>query len=107
METFTGVGGTIGEQPFLKLRSFEPNLIRLICHNHIDLPKNNRYSLNQVDGWRALMKLRNDAAFGSAGASGDTIVIDDGFAVRRFRQAAEETAEACADESHRAAAVEK
>ena len=63
---------TVGEQPFLKLRSFEPNLIRLICHNHIDLPKNNRYSLNQVDGWQALMKLRNDAAFGSAGASGDT-----------------------------------
>ena len=62
----------VGEQPFLKLRSFEPNLIRLICHNHIDLPKNNRYNLNQVDGWRALMKLRNDATFGSAGASGDT-----------------------------------
>ena len=47
---------------FVKLRAYEPGLIRLICHDTVELKKE-RCSLHNVPGWRALLELRNEAAF--------------------------------------------
>ena len=52
---------TIGGAPFVKLRPYDPAFCRLVSHGWITLPKGTRPSLANTEGYKALLKLRNDA----------------------------------------------
>ena len=54
---------TFNDQAFIKLRAHDCGFIRMLCYNHLELPKKTRFSLAQVEGFRSLQRLRNDAAF--------------------------------------------
>ena len=47
---------------FVKLRPYDISFIRLVAHDFIELPKKQRLSLAACPGFKALLKLRNDAA---------------------------------------------
>ena len=51
------------EKRFVRLRSRECALIRMVCCNFIALPKRARFSLLHTAGWTKLMTLRNADAF--------------------------------------------
>ena len=53
----------VGEQVFVKIRPYDPQLVRLVCHNVVELPKKERPSLAQCAGFKAIIKLRNDSVF--------------------------------------------
>ena len=58
---------------FVKLRPYDQGLIRMMCHNLIELPKKNyKMSLSQCDSFKSLMRLRQDAVAEKAaeGSSG-------------------------------------
>ena len=51
----------IDDVPYLKLASWEPSLVRMIAHDHVELDKKTRFSLAQCDGFKALVELRNSS----------------------------------------------
>ena len=51
---------------FVKLRPYDISFIRLVAHDFIELPKRQRMSLAACAGFKALLKLRNDAAIDNA-----------------------------------------
>ena len=57
---------TVGDLRFVKLRSHDQPLIRLICNDFVELPKRTRFSLNHCAGLRELIALRNQAATNAA-----------------------------------------
>ena len=54
-----------GGRAYLKVKPHESKLIRMVCCDCVDLPKNTRFTLYNTAGWRKLRELRNVAAFGS------------------------------------------
>ena len=53
----------VENKPFLTLRPHDAGLIRLLAHNHMELPTKQRYCLTHCDGFQALMSVRNEIAF--------------------------------------------
>ena len=53
----------VDNKPFLALRPHDAGLIRLLAHNHVELPPKQRYCLTHCDGFQQLLSLRNEIAF--------------------------------------------
>ena len=56
----------VDNKPFLALRPHEAGLIRLLAHNHVDLPPKQRFCLTHCPGFQKLLSLRNEIAFKAA-----------------------------------------
>ena len=72
---------TVDAQQYVKLRPYEQSLIRIVCHNFLELPKNSKFSLASTAGWNKLIELRNSVAFApttktvaASGLFGTTVV---------------------------------
>ena len=52
---------TVGGFVFAKANAYDPSFVSSVVHDFIDLPQKNRPSLASCDGWKALIKCRNDA----------------------------------------------
>ena len=53
----------VDNKPFVALRPVDCGLVRLLAHNHVDLPAKQRYVLTHCDGYQQLLSLRNEIAF--------------------------------------------
>ena len=63
----------VDDTDFVKCRAYDPGFVRLVCAGHVDIPKKSRPSLAQCDGWKELLKLRNDAAASSEAPEADVM----------------------------------
>lgn len=72
-----GLVRTIDEQTFVKLRAYDIGLNRRVCHGVLDLPRKcYKLSLAQTEGYKTLLKLRQDAVDSEGPASGQTSARD-------------------------------
>ena len=51
----------VDNAPFVKLRAWDYSFVRVVAHGVIEVPKGTRPSLASCEGFKALMKHRNEA----------------------------------------------